>query len=391
MFKTARSCLAAALLWPLPILAQTPPATQTPAPAAPAAPAPAPSQPAKPAWYNAVTFSGLVDAYYQLRFDAAQDALINQRAFDGDPVGGAGFNLGYVKLSAAMAPSPVGFRLDLGFGPTADAIDRAAFFATAGNPRAAYQPTAAHYVQQAYAALKLGPVELNVGRFVTAAGAEVIEAKDNWLYSRSLLFNLVPITHTGVRAVVPITDTLSLTVGANNGWDAVKLNYPGKTAQASLAWTGPRSTTLAANLYIGNNPTTWAGLPNTNGNLRTLIDVVAGTTAGPLSFSANFDWATEAADPWFGFSGMVRYSLPGDFLRVTGRGEFVKDYNGVRFATGIDTEVFELTGGLALPVGSNAELRLEGRYDHADNDLAFTKGTPSNHQATGTLAALAWF
>jgi len=34
---------------------------------------------------------------------------------------------------------------------------------------------------------------MDLGKFVTSAGAEVIEAKDNWNYSRSLLFvNAIP-------------------------------------------------------------------------------------------------------------------------------------------------------------------------------------------------------
>ena len=37
---------------------------------------------------------------------------------------------------------------------------------------------------------------MDFGKFVTSAGAEVIEAKDNWNYSRSLLFvNAIPYLH----------------------------------------------------------------------------------------------------------------------------------------------------------------------------------------------------
>ena len=33
------------------------------------------------------------------------------------------------------------------------------------------------------------PLTLDFGKFYTTAGAEVIEANKNWLYSRSILFN----------------------------------------------------------------------------------------------------------------------------------------------------------------------------------------------------------
>lgn len=333
-----------------------------------AEPVPAPEATKVPPWYSTVTVSGLVDGYYQLRFDAAQDAPLGRRAFDT----GTGFQLGYARVSAAMAPAPAGFRIDLGFGPTADVLG----------------VDAGRHVQQAYAAMKFGPVEVNFGRFSTSAGGEVMEAKDDWLYSRSLLFFLEPATHTGVRVVVPIR-SMVLTVGVNNGWDVVAPSYSGKTGQLSLAWTGPSATTLAINAYLGQNPTTWDGSANTTGKFRTFVDAVAMTAVGPFALSANFDWGTEAADTWWGGSLMARYTFPKDILRVTARGGFVKDYNGVRLGS---TEGYEGTLGVSYPVGSNSELRAEVRYDRSSASV-FANGsaTGTSDQITGTLAALAWF
>jgi putative OmpL-like beta-barrel porin-2 len=386
--KALRCCAAAALLLPLLALAQTatPPAVPGSPPGAPAtAPGTAPAAPAEPAkpppWYSTVTFSGFVDAYYQARLDAAQDAPLVARAFDY----ANGFNLGDAVLSAAMAPAPAGFRLDLNFGNTSTAID-AVSAAAAG----ASQPTWARYVLQAYGAFKLGPVELDAGRFVTLAGAEVVPAKDNWLYSRSLLFNLIPVTHTGARASLPVSGELTLRLGVSNGWDAVTSSYAGKTGEAQLAYAGPNNTTASVTAYIGENPTVWSGAANTKGVYRTFVDLVAGTTVGPLGLLANFDWATEDADAWWGAALAARWSFPGDAARVTVRGEFVKDYHGARFATGVDTEVYEGTAGLSVPVGGNSELRAEARWDHANQSI-FNKGAPTQDQVTGTLAALAWF
>ncbi len=372
---TIRSFIAAVLLTPLVALAQTTPPAE-PAPAAPAATL----ESAKPSpWYSTVTFGGTVDAYYLLRFDAAQGTPLNPearpfRAFDTT----TGFNLGYAKVTAAMAPSPAGFRIDLGFGPTADVVTT-----TLG--------ASAKYVQQAYVALQLGPVELDVGRFVTSAGAEVIEAKDNWIYSRSLLFSLIPFTHVGAKATATVMPGLTATLGVNNGWDQIGGGQPAKTGQLSLAYSGPSSSIVAVNLYEGINPFLYnAGAPNTK-FYRTLVDIVAGASFGPLDVNANFDWSTEAADAWYGGALMARYHLLGDIARVSVRGEIVKDLNGVRYGSGTDTTVEEGTLSAALPVGSNAELRAEVRYDHADQDI-FKKGDlGSNHQVTGTLAALAWF
>ncbi|HEX8910675.1 MAG TPA: outer membrane beta-barrel protein [Anaeromyxobacteraceae bacterium] len=384
MSQALRLCASTALFVPLFALAQTAPApAAAPAPAGTtaAAAAPAPEAPKPPPWYSTITLNGFVDAYYQARFDAAQNAPLVARAFDY----ANGFNLGDAVLSAAMAPAPAGFRLDLQFGNTASAID-AVSAAAAGSP----QPTWARYVLQAYVAMKLGPVELDAGRFVTLASAEVVPAKDNWLYSRSLVYGLVPVGHTGARATLPLSSELTLRLGVVNGWDAVTSGYSGKTGEAQLAYAGPSNTTASLTAYVGPNPTVWSGAPNAKGAYRTLIDAVAGTTVGPLGLLANFDWATEDADAWWGAALAARWSFPGDVARLTVRGEFVKDYHGARFATGVDTEVYEGTAGVSVPVGGNSELRGEVRWDHA-NQAVFNKGAPTQDQVTGTVAALAWF
>ena len=356
--------------------AATPQAATAPTVAATARPA-EPASP--PPWYKAVTFSGSVDAYYQLRLDAAQDAALQQRAFDAP----TGFTLGQALLSSALAPAPAGFRVDLDFGNTASVVD-AVSAAAAGTGT----PTIGYHVLQAYAALKLGPAQLDVGRFVTSAGAEVVPAKDDWLYSRSLLFNLIPITHTGARVTVPVTSTLTAQAAVVNGWDTVSTSYAGKTGEMQLAYAGPSSTTVALTSYVGPNPTLWSGAPNAAHDWRTLVDLVAGTALNQLALNLNLDWGNESGDNWYGASLMARYSLPGNHLRITGRGEYVRDDSGVRFGTGTGTDVWEATAGLSAPVASSAELRLEFRLDKASQNI-FTPGKDT--QATATLAALAWF
>ena len=71
-------------------------------------------------------------------------------------------------------------------------------------------------IEQAFGEISLpGNLTLDFGKFTTTAGAEVIEANKNWLYSRSLLFNAIPLLHTGVRANLKINDMV--TVQAQRG------------------------------------------------------------------------------------------------------------------------------------------------------------------------------
>ena len=71
------------------------------------------------------------------------------------------------------------------------------------------------YVQQAYASV-LAPVgrgmQIDVGKFNTPIGAEPTETAYNWNYSRSLLFAwAAPYYHMGVRAALPVSDTVTVT------------------------------------------------------------------------------------------------------------------------------------------------------------------------------------
>jgi hypothetical protein len=57
------------------------------------------------------------------------------------------------------------------------------------------------HIQQAYLTATKDKLTFDFGKFVTPLGAEVIETKDNWNYTRGLLFTwAIPFTHLGARA-----------------------------------------------------------------------------------------------------------------------------------------------------------------------------------------------
>src|SRR5215510_10601198 len=77
-------------------------------------------------------------------------------------------------------------------------------------------------------------LQIDVGKFVTNAGAEVIEAKDDFNYSRSLLFQLaIPLYHSGVRLTYSPNDKFTLMGGVINGWNDVNDNNTAKSVMAS--------------------------------------------------------------------------------------------------------------------------------------------------------------
>lgn len=341
----------------------------------------APKPPPSPKWYDTFEIHGLVDTYYSGNFNQQQSTPSQLRVFDALN----GFQLSYAKLTAQLAPSApytAGFRVDLGFGQTAAILNNTASYGLAP-PSAPSNGIGAVAIQQAYASLKLpSDIALDGGKFVTNTGAEVIEAKDDWLYSRSLLFGFaIPFTHTGVRATIPIPGAEGLSVMATlfNGFD----NPPGavdslKMGHVALLYSGPSNTSVTLNALFGY---AHAGDKDTT----LLLDVVLGRSFGDLSLNVNGDYRKQGDLELWGVAAMARYSFLGDKLRLSARGEYLNDSNDL---AGIGDKVYEGTLGLSVPIGANAELRIEGRHDHLKTGT-FPNG--STGQTTAEVAALIWF
>ncbi len=109
--------------------------------------------------------------------------------------------------------------------------------------------------------------EADLGKFVTAAGAEVIEAKDNWNYSRSLLFvNAIPYFHFGLRHLnAGFGRSIPSASRVVNGWNNVSNFNGGVTFGFTNALVKPKYT-WSLDDYIG--PANY----NTQTGTRNLID-----------------------------------------------------------------------------------------------------------------------
>src|SRR6185503_9071239 len=133
---------------------------------------------------------------------------------------------------------------------------------------------------------------LDAGKFVTTAGAEVIEANKNWLYSRSILFAQIPLVHTGIRGTVKVNDMLTLQASVTNGgWNDLGFegsSFGDKTYGVSANVTAPGGVNIVATSYLGKT------VPG--GNVRFLGDLVVAYTAGPLGLNLNFDYVKESND-----------------------------------------------------------------------------------------------
>ncbi|MEK6576641.1 MAG: outer membrane beta-barrel protein, partial [Nitrospirota bacterium] len=169
-----------------------------------------------------VKISGFVDLYYSYNFnnpDSRKNGVGTNFDFEHNT-----FSLNLAELVVSKTAEPVGFRIDLDFGPTTDfvhCVDTDCTDASAGTDEGTFKN-----IQQAYLtwATPTG-VTLDFGKFVTHMGAEVIESKDNWNYTRGLLFCCaIPYYHAGLRANLPINNMIFVNGYLYNGWNNVVEN-----------------------------------------------------------------------------------------------------------------------------------------------------------------------
>lgn len=231
-------------------------------------------------------------------------------------------------------------------------------------------------ILQGYAQYVAGPLTVQAGKFTTLAGAEVIAPTGNTNFSRSLLFFAEPMTHTGLRATYAVTDTLSVIVGVNNGWNYTKVNYGSKTGELGVAFNPNKFFSLTAQLYAGKDPLYAAE--------RTFFDTVATFNAtSALSFVVSYDWGkqeTSTATPagfaggnWDGIAGYINYQLNSQW-RVSLRGEYLDDKDGTTLVTGTRQNLKEATLTFGYDPVASFEVRLEGRYD-TSSEPTFLKAT----------------
>ncbi len=250
-------------------------------------------------------------------------------------------------------------------------------------------------IEQAFGEISLpGNLTLDFGKFTTTAGAEVIEANKNWLYSRSLLFNAIPLLHTGVRANLKINDMVTVQGSVVNGWNNDPDFNAWKTIGLSATITASPAASIVATTYFGKEGQPQPNPGATPGDLRFLLDLVGAFTLNPaFGLNLNIDYIKAfddvAADYQVGGSLMGRYVLS-DHLNVAARGEYLATHYDAMATTVSQGEV---TAMLGIDVGKNFELRPEVRADFAGKVMGanIMEGGTKSDAITGTLAALTWF
>jgi hypothetical protein len=325
------------------------------------------------------SLSGFVDMYYGYNANQPASRSNSFRSFDGQA---NQFALNLVELVVDKTPVPTnsrtGYHIALGFGQAINAVNGS-------------EPGGLgfdQYLKEAYFSY-LAPVgkglQVDFGKFVTPAGAEVIETKDNWNYSRGLLFSYaIPYYHFGMRAKYAFNDKYSLTGYVVNGWNNLVDNNTGKTYGMSFGWNATKKINIAQNYMAGPEQ-------GANSNWRQLWDtVVTYSPTAKLSLMANADYgrgdrAVGIAHPvfWSGVAGYVKYSLNPKYAIAT-RYEYYDDHDG--FTTGTAQNFNGITGTFEHTIASHILTRLEFRRDISSRPT-FVKGANTPVTSQNTAAA----
>jgi len=360
---------------------------------------------------------GYLDVAYQFNINRPADYNTQHRIYDNQD---NDFSVHAVELNFDRLPTKAGesgFRFDLLFGQDAG------FGGSQVDAQQAYL---------SYIAPLGNGLTIDVGRFVTSDGAEVVEAADNLNHSRSILFNYaIPTRLTGARLSYPIIKD-KWTVGGvvANGWDNAQDNNNSKYVNISTAVTFKKvSFTLTAST---SNETVAKEVFNADANdgnggvvlqsyrdkgdyQRSLIDaVVKFTPIKKLELALNGDFGTESSNVWYGVAGYAKYQFNKKWY-VGARGEYFVDQGGHDRVTdeegavvvdgannlipnnspagprlGRSQSTWEGTLTLDYALAEPLHMRLEGRHDHSNNSefSDYRHVNSSDHQTTVSVSWL---
>ncbi len=366
------------LAFTLLLLASVPAAAQQSQPAAPAA--------TEAATGSELTWNGFVSASRTMNSNRPAVRRNGFRVFDfRDRT--LELDVAEVAVQKAISkPGETGFRIDAEAGSTIPRVT-----AQSGLFRDAKTGEADDVdLKQAYASW-IAPVgkglRVDLGKFVTHMGYELIEGYDGWNtnHTRSFLFGYaIPFTHTGLRLSYPLTDKLSGQLHVVQGWDNFQDNNSAKSVGYQLLYALDPAWTITLNGMTGPEQT------GNNGNDRSVLDVIVQWKASDtLSLGLNFDHGREqnalglgADASWRGTAGYARVAVSKKWA-LNFRGEVFDDPDGAR--TGVAQTLREVTFTPEYRIDEHTIIRADLRKDWSSTASFFDGVTPADSQFTASI------
>ena len=351
--------------------------------------------PAAPA-LSGVELNGYLDMYWQWS-PQAHAATAGPRVSEGRMFDRLNeqMTLNMVEISAKKKSGKVAYRIDADFGEMVDVLaNNSATSAAMGvnNPNPAANEPTRNIAQATITYSASDRLAIAIGKFYTFLGFEVVKAKDNWNYSRSLAFNYaIPLWHEGANVTYTLIPTkLTGALYLMNSWDGrvSAENNKSPTYGVNLVYTGVSDLTLTYN-YI-NDPEAGA----TNGQ-RDAHELSAVYVLNP-KFSFAFDGFIGAQKKvsgannakWTGAALYAKASICNGYS-LSPRYESYDDSDG-GFSTGIRQKLTGLTLTNAFDLGDGLEARVEYRTDKSDSSTYFksSDAVGTDHQDTWSVSAL---
>jgi Putative beta-barrel porin-2, OmpL-like. bbp2 len=326
------------------------------------------------AFVRSIGVVGFVDAYYSYRFQPSSGD-IQLRNFDTKH---NQFSFNLAELALERRPTTqgrLGFRMDFNVGPATDMVH-------AAEPGG---PGQFRNLQQGYVSY-LAPLgrglQIDVGKMVTPLGAEVIETKDNWNYSRSLLFALaIPYYHMGARLTYGFSDKFTIAGLIVNGWNNVTENNDRKSfgVQATFKPTGKLS--IVQGYMAGPEQT------DDDEDVRQVSDTIVSYAANEwLSLMANYDIGRDRVDGapvrWQGAAVYARMTATSRWA-ISPRLEWYEDRDG--FTTGVPQTLHGVTLTSEFNVENQLFTRVEFRRDVSNRPFFANARSTVKPQTTLTV------
>lgn len=296
-------------------------------------------------------------------------------------------SLSLLELTVLARHEEVTLLADLDFGSFAD------FNAASGSGGGKSIDEVSKHIGQAVVSYR--PVGsrffFDAGKMYSHIGAETVKAKDNWNYSRTILFSYaMPFWHTGAHAGYDaIPEKLQTSLYVYNGWNSVYDNNRSKSVGGQVKFAPAATVSVAYNVLTGPERADSERDRKTVHELNAsytlsegfslLGDLVYGKESGVTVNSLRTD-AT-----WYGGFLAAKYDL-NEISYLSPRFEVFRDQHGYILGNGPQA-LRSGTFTYGRRVAKGLDFRAEGRWD-SSSVHPFTKGLVAKNSQGSALVAL---
>jgi len=340
--------------------------------------------------WSSIKFGATLEGYYQFNWNEPADRVIVLRAYD------TRSNSFSIQQAALVVDAPpdldkkrrYGMRLDLQFGQATETLQ--------GNPANEPRPDAYRPVWQAYGSyvFPLGRgLQVDFGKFASNLGFETNYAKDDFNFSRALLFDFLPFYHNGFRTTLPLSDTVTVMYMLTNGIQETEDFNNFKSNHFTAILKPASAVTWTTSYYFGQEQPDGGVPAGPDGWFRVFdsYGTVAVTPALSLALDvthvSNQLHHSDPSASLFGLGAYARYQISAPSA-VAVRYERLDDEG---LFAGIDQVLQEITLTAEYKFVEGFVVRGEFRRDWSDQAFFPTNsGSPRAHQNTALVGLIWW-